>query len=158
MTQSNFKVTPPQLLTKSHFDNKKSRNPYYCKFYEIFGASDRNWTNDLLITSQLLYQLSYTGKIYGDPWESRTPHSAVKGRCLNRLTNGPHMVSYRRFELRTTWLKVKCSANWANSPYVLQVKFYVSLATALIYYYIFFNLSTFFLYFQKIFFIQQVVK
>ena len=24
------------------------------------------------------------------------------------------MVSHRRFELRTPWLKVKCSANWAN--------------------------------------------
>ena len=26
------------------------------------------------------------------------------------------LVSHRRFELRTTWLKVKCSANWANGP------------------------------------------
>jgi hypothetical protein len=25
----------------------------------------------------------------GDPWENRTPVIAVKGRCLNRLTNGP---------------------------------------------------------------------
>ena len=24
-----------------------------------------------------------------DPWENRTPVTAVKGRCLNRLTNGP---------------------------------------------------------------------
>ena len=86
---------------------------------------------------------------YGDPRESRTPHSAVKGRCLNRLTIGPHMVSHRRFELRTTWLKVKCSANWANGPYVFAVQ--VSLATALIYYYIFFAVSTkFFIKIQKI--------
>ena len=27
--------------------------------------------------------------IRGDPYENRTRVSAVKGRCLNRLTNGP---------------------------------------------------------------------
>ena len=26
---------------------------------------------------------------FGDPWENRTPVTAVKGRCLSRLTNGP---------------------------------------------------------------------
>ena len=25
----------------------------------------------------------------GDPWENRTPVTGVRGRCLNRLTNGP---------------------------------------------------------------------
>ena len=30
----------------------------------------------------------------GDPWENRTPVTGVRGRCLNRLTNGP-------FSLRT---------------------------------------------------------
>ena len=27
----------------------------------------------------------------GDPWGNRTPVIAVKGRCLNRLTNGPYL-------------------------------------------------------------------
>ena len=27
--------------------------------------------------------------VFGDPWENRTPVTAVKGRCLSRLTNGP---------------------------------------------------------------------
>ena len=27
--------------------------------------------------------------VIGDPWENRTPVTAVKGRCLSRLTNGP---------------------------------------------------------------------
>ena len=26
---------------------------------------------------------------FGDPWGNRTPVSAVRGRCLSRLTNGP---------------------------------------------------------------------
>ena len=28
---------------------------------------------------------------YGDPDENRTRVTAVKGRCLNRLTTGPYM-------------------------------------------------------------------
>ena len=37
----------------------------------LFGASDRNRTNDTRIFSPLLYQLSYRGK-YGDPERART--------------------------------------------------------------------------------------
>ena len=51
------------------------------------GATDQNRTDDLLITSQLLYHLSDSGN--GDPYGIRTHVSAVKGRCLNPLTNGP---------------------------------------------------------------------
>ena len=29
------------------------------------------------------------GGAVGDPWENRTPVTGVRGRCLNRLTNGP---------------------------------------------------------------------
>ena len=29
---------------------------------------------------------------FGDPWENRTPVTAVKGRCLSRLTNGPRVA------------------------------------------------------------------
>ena len=39
----------------------------------LYGASDRNWTNDLLITSQLLYQLSYTGMVTRGRVELPTP-------------------------------------------------------------------------------------
>ena len=31
----------------------------------------------------------WRGFRFGDPWENRTPVTAVKGRCLSRLTNGP---------------------------------------------------------------------
>ena len=30
---------------------------------------------------------------FGDPWGNRTPVIAVKGRCLNLLTNGPNVVA-----------------------------------------------------------------
>ena len=29
--------------------------------------------------------------VFGDPYENRTRVTAVKGRCLNRLTNGPYI-------------------------------------------------------------------
>ena len=45
-----------------------------------YGASSRTRTNDLLITNQLLYQLSYGGN-YCSPQGNRTPLSAVKGQC-----------------------------------------------------------------------------
>ena len=37
----------------------------------------------------------------GDPYENRTRDSAVKGRCLNLLTNGPDMVAAVGFEPTT---------------------------------------------------------
>ena len=37
------------------------------------------------------YQRSPINK-FGDPYENRTRDSAVKGRCLNRLTNGPYSI------------------------------------------------------------------
>ena len=30
--------------------------------------------------------------LFGDPDENRTRVTAVKGRCLDRLTNGPHLL------------------------------------------------------------------
>ena len=36
----------------------------YTPTYLINGAGSRTWTRNLLITSQLLYQLSYSGKMY----------------------------------------------------------------------------------------------
>ena len=37
--------------------------------------------------------LVITKKNYGDPWGNRTPVTGVRGRCLNRLTNGPSVSS-----------------------------------------------------------------
>ena len=35
-------------------------------------------------------------------------------------------VKHRGFEPRTTWLKVKCSTDWANAPYYLIITFKVN--------------------------------
>ena len=52
------------------------------------GGNNRARTCDPLLVRQVLSQLSYAPKL-GDPKETRTPVTAVKGRCLNRLTMGP---------------------------------------------------------------------
>ena len=41
--------------------------------------------------------LNYT-RICGDPYENRTRVTAVKGPCLNLLTNGPYLVAVTGFE------------------------------------------------------------
>ena len=46
----------------------------------------------------------------GDPYGNRTHDSAVKGRCLNLLTNGPDMVAAVGFEPTTPWVWTKCSS------------------------------------------------
>ena len=59
-------------------------------------ADDRTRTDNLLITNQLLCQLSHIGMmnsksrlLSSDSDGNRTRVTAVKGRCLNRLTTGP---------------------------------------------------------------------
>ena len=53
-----------------------------------FGADDEARTRYLHLGKVALYQMSYI-RICGDPDENRTRVTAVKGRCLNRLTTGP---------------------------------------------------------------------
>ena len=58
-----------------------------------FGGNNRTRTYDILLVRQALSQLSYA-PILGDPYGNRTHVTAVKGRCLNRLTKGPYIFSY----------------------------------------------------------------
>ena len=63
-------------------------------------ADDRTRTDNLLITNQLLCQLSHIGIhnkyfIFSDSDGNRTRVTAVKGRCLNRLTTEPYLLFER---------------------------------------------------------------
>ena len=77
---------------------------------QIFQADDRTRTDNLLITNQLLCQLSHIGTLpftlssarlrqalraLHDSNGNRTRVTAVKGRCLNRLTMEPHFLFSR---------------------------------------------------------------
>ena len=61
----------------------------------MFKADDRTRTDNLLITNQLLCQLSHIGilpnYLGNDSNGNRTRVTAVKGRCLNRLTMEPYL-------------------------------------------------------------------
>ena len=60
-------------------------------------ADDRTRTDNLLITNQLLCQLSHIGispnYLGNDSNGNRTRVTAVKGRCLNRLTMEPRVIA-----------------------------------------------------------------
>ena len=50
------------------------------------------------------------------------PHMLYYLKNRNTLSKGFRFslaVKHRGFEPRTTWLKVKCSTNWANAPYYI---------------------------------------
>ena len=64
-------------------------HPYGIVFHK---ADDRTRTDNLLITNQLLCQLSHIG--INDPDGNRTRVTAVKGRCLNRLTMEPDNIYF----------------------------------------------------------------
>ena len=64
-------------------------------------ADDRTRTDNLLITNQLLCQLSHIGMmnsksrlLSSDSDGNRTRVTAVKGRCLNRLTMEPDIYIF----------------------------------------------------------------
>ncbi len=48
-------------MDKFDLKSKKGLTVIYCKPFILLGADERSRTADLLITNQLLYQLSYIG-------------------------------------------------------------------------------------------------
>ena len=82
---------------------------------QILKADDRTRTDNLLITNQLLCQLSHIGilpnYLGNDSNGNRTRVTAVKGRCLNRLTMEPKKKKTPRVGLEptTTRLTAECS-------------------------------------------------
>ena len=56
---------------------------------------------------------SYFGTLH---FHKKAKHKTPKKLITSSFLRVLWMVSHRRFELRTPWLKVKCSANWANGP------------------------------------------
>lgn len=52
--------------------------------------------------------------LFGDPYENRTRDSAVRGRRLNRLTNGPYKWENSSLSLSISYLKQKCKYFWGK--------------------------------------------
>ena len=72
----------------------------------IFGTTELNfcvrdgnrWTLSVINTNLFISLFSFFGGLFGDPCGTRTRVAAVRGRSLNRLTNGPI------FFLSQSWL------------------------------------------------------
>ncbi len=88
---------------------------------DIYGANDASRTHDLLITNQLLYQLSYIGT-FGGCERSRTALDGFAGHCITDLLRSQDKQKSRdvrgffkileretRFELATPTLARLCS-------------------------------------------------
>ena len=66
----------------------------------MFGAGNRTRTYNLLITSQLLYQLSHTSilfkKYFGDLEGARTCDPLLVRQVLSQLSYGPGIIKMER--------------------------------------------------------------
>ena len=85
---------------------------YYNTSVSLCQADRGTRTLNLLITNQLLCQLSHIGTFLyqrNDPNGNRTRVTAVKGRCLNRLTMGPVSTPRVGLEPTTPRLTAVCS-------------------------------------------------
>ena len=74
--------------------------------YWLQVSCSTSWAKVALVTPTGIEPMS-------PPWKGDVLTAWPRGHKSNRSLI---MVSHRRLELRTTWLKVKCSANWANGP------------------------------------------
>ena len=88
---------PSSPLTRTYFlVNKKVSKENFNVFFLflIQGKSlDREMRSHLL--ALLPYRPPLSAKIkFGDPWGNRTPVCGVRGRRLNRLTNGPFLPAH----------------------------------------------------------------
>ena len=80
----------------------------------------KKWTERINLTVHLLF---------GDPDGNRTRVTAVKGRCLNRLTTGPYLVAVVGLEPTTLRVWTECSSQlsytaifcrWIISLFIIQ--------------------------------------
>ena len=59
----------------------------------------------------------------GDPEENRTPVTAVKGRCLDRLTTGPLLVGVKGFEPSAPCSQSTCATGLRYTPKMARTAF-----------------------------------
>ena len=99
--------------------------------------SDSNWgpphykCGALANWAKVAFLVTPTGiEPMSPPWKGDVLTAWPRGRIYKELNNLFNhlvlLVSYPRLERGTTWLKVKCSTTWANSPYACTAqRFYI---------------------------------
>ena len=93
------------------------------------GATSQIRTGDPRITSAMLWpaELKWQNLVtptgiepMSPPWKGDVLTAWPRGHKISNASIW-YLVSYPRLERGTTWLKVKCSTTWANSPYTWRV-------------------------------------
>ena len=105
--------TATTIQLKNHRNEKNS--PRGCFLVPVTGLEPvrSQWPRDF---KSLVSAYSTTpANIFGDPDENRTRVTAVKGRCLNRLTTGPNMVAEIGLEPTTLRVWTECSSQLSYS-------------------------------------------
>ena len=105
--------TATTIQLKNHRSEKNS--PRGCFLVPVTGLEPvrSQWPRDF---KSLVSAYSTTpANIFGDPDENRTRVTAVKGRCLNRLTTGPNMVAEIGLEPTTLRVWTECSSQLSYS-------------------------------------------
>ena len=87
-----------------------SASHIYCLTTESFAFSTRLRTKKLKTCHRQLFFSLFALSEFESPYISYVNKKRIRYGFFLCL------VSHRRFELRTPWLKVMCSADWANGP------------------------------------------
>ena len=67
----------------------RAEGVHYRPKVDITHAVRITFRKERITQRNLICQVDKSGFFVGDPYGNRTHVTAVKGRCLNRLTNGP---------------------------------------------------------------------
>ena len=82
----------------------------------LSGAGDGTRTRDLLITNQLLYQLSYTSILWWELQGSNLWHPACKADALPAELNSHALVGMTGFEPAALWSQTRCATKLRYIP------------------------------------------
>ena len=120
----NFSILSPSTLYELFVNKNKGK-------FTRFSLRKRRWFNDFQpikiqnSSSNLQWQVHQFSHLLNsnlsinreDAYRTKSPETLINTRFSKKKSlaaEATRLVTHRGFEPRTPWLKVKCSANWAN--------------------------------------------
>ena len=135
--------------------------PFACPYYSIFFSPRNSKGAFLFFSAQAIEPPVFLLRIFAQQKSRATwPKESVarfsdKNKEPPGIPGSPFVVTYRRLELRTPWLKVRCSTDWANgSSYVSDFIEFLRISFAHKDYYISFCILSQHFYYNFLYFFQ----
>ena len=85
------------MTAKCHFDNKTDRSTFNVGRSALALYKELYKNKIAPLMERYFVRQYFDNMSFGDPDENRTRVTAVKGRCLSRLTTGPWKSGYNKF-------------------------------------------------------------